>query len=94
VYPADVLMIFRAAGHGRSRQHHTPDSKSFSAGKVLAEQPWKAVSWRRGTKGRLIARFAALRACVADGPAQRTRDMGSHHLPDEEVSLVASIAQL
>jgi len=55
---------------------------------VLADQPWKQVSWRRGTKGRLTARFAALRVRVADGPTQRIRDMGNQHLPGEEVWLV------
>ncbi len=48
VYPADVAMIFPVAGHGRPRQHHIPDSKSVAAEKVLAEQLWKQVSWRRG----------------------------------------------
>lgn len=88
VYPADVAMIFPVSGHGRPRQHHIPDSKSLGAEKVLAERPWKAVSWRRGTKGRLTARFAALRVRVADGPTQRIRDMGNQHLPGEEVWLV------
>ncbi|VWX49734.1 hypothetical protein NOVOSPHI9U_260014 [Novosphingobium sp. 9U] len=64
------------------------DSKSLGAEKMLAERSWKAVSWRRGTKGRLTARFAALRVRVADGPTQRIRDMGNQHLPGEEVWLV------
>lgn len=88
VYPADVAMTFPVAGHDRPRQHHIPNSKSVAAEKLLAEQPWKAVSWRRGTKGRLTARFAALRVRVADGPTQRIHDMGNQHLPGEEVWLV------
>ncbi|MDB5713645.1 MAG: family transposase [Sphingomonadales bacterium] len=88
VYAADVAMIFPVSGHGRPRQHHIPDSKSVAAEKLLAEQPWRSVSWRRGTKGRLTARFAALRVRVADGPTQRIRDMGNQHLPGEEVWLV------
>lgn len=88
VYPADVAMIFPVSGHGRPRQHHIPASKSLAAEKVLAKQRWRAVSWRRGTKGRLTARFAALRVRVADGPTQRIRDMGNQHLPGEEVWLV------
>ena len=55
---------------------------------MLGTQPWQQVSWRRGTKGRLFARFAALRACVADGPPQRVHDMGTQHLPGEEAWLV------
>ncbi|UAJ12209.1 IS701 family transposase [Glacieibacterium megasporae] len=88
VYPADVAMIFPIAGHGRPRQHHIPDAKSVASETLLAGQPWKRVSWRRGTKGRLAARFAALRVRVADGPTQRIRDMGGQHLPGEEVWLV------
>jgi hypothetical protein len=88
VYPADVAMIFPVAGHGRPRQHHIPDSKSLAAEKLLAEQAWRSVSWRRGTKGRLSSRFAAIRVRVADGPTQRIRDMGGQHLPGEEVWLV------
>ena len=85
-------MIFPVAAHGRPRQHHIPDSKSVAAETLLAEQPWQRVSWRRGTKGRLTARFAAVRVRVrvrvADGPTQRIRDMGNQHLPGEEVWLV------
>ena len=81
-------MIFPVSGHGRPRQHHIPDSKSVAAEKLLAGQPWRRVSWRRGTKGRLAARFAALRVRVADGPTQRIGDMGNQHLPGEEVWLV------
>lgn len=68
VYAADVAMIFPVSGHGRPRQHHIPDSKSVAAEKLLAGQPWRSVSWRRGTKGRLSARFAAVRRRVAVGP--------------------------
>ena len=88
VYPADVATIFPVAGRGRPRQHHIPDSKSVAAETLLAGQPWRRVSRRRGTKGRLTARFAALRVRVADGPTQRIRDMGNQHLPGEEVWLV------
>ncbi len=83
-----VAMIFPVSGHGRPRQHHIPDSKSVAAEKLLAEQPWRSVSWRWGTKGRLTARFAAVRVRVADGPTQRLRDMGGQHLPGEDVRLV------
>lgn len=55
---------------------------------MLETAPWRTVSWRRGTKGRLSARFAAIRVCVADGPTQRIHDKGAQHLPGEEVWLV------
>jgi len=83
VYPLDVAMIFPAAGRGRPRLRHIPDQLSVAAETVLGSQPWRQVSWRRGTKGRLAARFAALR--VADGPPPRIHDMGAQHLPGEEV---------
>ena len=54
----------------------------------LETVPWRKVSWRRGTKGKLSARFAAVRVLVADGPPQRIHDMGAQHLPGEEVWLV------
>ncbi|WP_155258105.1 transposase, partial [Bradyrhizobium japonicum] len=49
---------------------------------------WKTVSWRSGTKGRLKARFAALRVRTADGPPQRIWDKGQQHLPGDEVWLI------
>ena len=88
VYPADVEMIFPVAGRGRPRQRHIPDAVSIGAQAMLEQAKWQTVSWRRGTKGRLSARFSALRVRVADGTPQRIHDMGAQHLPSEEVWLV------
>jgi len=88
VYPADVTMVFPVAGRGRPRKRHIPDVISIGAQAMLATAKWQAVSWRRGTKGRLSARFAALRVRVADGPTQRIHDLGAQHLPGEEVWLI------
>lgn len=88
VYPADVTMIFPVAARGRPRQRHIPDVKSVTAQSMLETIPWRTVSWRRGTKGRLSARFAAVRVRVADGPPQRIRDMGAQHLPGEAVWVI------
>jgi SRSO17 transposase len=55
---------------------------------MLERARWRTISWRRGTKGRLTARFAALRVRVADGPPQRIGKMGAQHLPGEEVWLI------
>ena len=88
VYPADVAMIFPVAGRGRPRQRHIPDTRSIDAQATLEHARWQKISWRRGTKGRLAARFAALRVRVADGPTQRIHDMGAQHLPGEEVWVV------
>jgi len=41
-----------------------------------------------GTKGKLKARFAAVRVRVADGPPQRIRDKGQQHLPGDEAWLI------
>lgn len=88
VYPSDVALIFPVARRGRPRQRHIPDSQSVAAEKVLAGATWRQVSWRRGTKGRLSARFAVLRVRVADGPTQRIGDQANQHMPGEEVWLV------
>jgi SRSO17 transposase len=88
VYHANVAMIFPVAGRGRPRKRHVPDTTSVSAQAMLEETPWRMLSWRCGTKGRLQARFAARRVRVADGPPQRIGAMGAQHLPGEEVWLI------
>jgi SRSO17 transposase len=88
VYPAGVKLIFPIAGRGRPRQRHIPDLLSIPAEDMLANAKWKNVSWRLGTKGRLKARFAAVRVRIADGPPQRIRDKGQQHLPGEEAWLI------
>ena len=88
VYPADVSMIFPVANRGRPRKNAIPDMTSRPAQAMLETLPWRKVSWRRGTKGKLSARFAVVRVRVADGPPQRIHDMGAQHLPGEEVWLV------
>lgn len=88
VYPADVQLIFPVAGRGRPRQRHVPDVKSVAAHAMLEGAKWRQISWRRGTKGRLTARFAAVRACIADGAQQRIGSAGAKHMPGEEVWLV------
>lgn len=81
-------MIFPVAGRGRPRKNHVPDVASRPAQEVFESAKWQTVSWRRGTKGKLSARFAALRVLVADGPPQRIGHLGQQHLPGEEVWLV------
>ena len=49
---------------------------------------WQNVSWRTGTKGKLKARFAAVRVRIADEPPQRIRDKGQQHLPGDEAWLI------
>jgi SRSO17 transposase len=86
VYPADVAVLPPPAG-GR-RKLHEPDQLSRPAEEVLAEAAWRNVTWRRGTKGKLAARFAAVRIRVADGAAQQIGGRPAQHLPGEEAWVV------
>jgi SRSO17 transposase len=88
VYPADVQLIFPVATHGRPRLRHVPDLKSAAAHSILEGAKWRQVSWRRGTKGRLVARLAAMRVRIADGAPQRIGSSRGQHMPGEEVWLV------
>lgn len=88
VYPADVRMVWPVAKRGRPRRRHIPDILSTAAEDMLANATWRTISWRAGTKGKLKARFAAVRVRVADGPPQRIRDKGQQHLPGDEVWLI------
>ena len=81
-------MIWPVAGRGRPRKRHIPDVLSTAAENILASAKWQTVSWRNGTKGRLKARFAAVRVRTADGPPQRIKDMGQQHLPGDEAWLI------
>jgi DDE superfamily endonuclease len=86
VYPVDVQMIWPIAKRGRPRQRHVPDILSIPAEDMLASAKWRRISWRSGTKGKLKARFAAVRVRVADGPPQRNK--GQQHLPGDEAWLI------
>lgn len=88
VYPVDVQLIWPIATRGRPRRRHIPDVLSMPAEQVLADAKWRTISWRAGTKGKLKARFAAVRVRTADGPPQRIRDKGQQHLPGDEAWLV------
>jgi SRSO17 transposase len=88
VYPDDVRMIWPVPKRGRRRRRQVPDILSMPAEDMLAKGKWRTISWRTGTKGKLKARFAAVRVRVADGPKQRIRDKGQQHLPGDEAWLV------
>jgi SRSO17 transposase len=87
VYPADVQMIRPVTPRGRPRQR-IPATLSVAAEDVLATAKWQNISWRTGTKGKLRARFAAVRVRVADGTPQRIKDKTHQHLPGEQAWLV------
>lgn len=88
VYPVDVQLVFPVAARGRPRLRHVPDRTSIAAHAMLEDTKWSQVSWRRGTRGRLVARFAAVRVRIADGAPQRIGSSGAQHMPGEEVWLV------
>ena len=80
VYAADVRLV---APTGRARKP-VPDQEPQAAEAVLAALPWRRVTWRQGTKGKLSARFAAIRVRVGDGPVWGN----NRHLPGAQVWLV------
>jgi SRSO17 transposase len=60
----------------------------MAAEDMLADARWRNISWRTGTKGKLKARFAAIRVRVADGPPQWIRDKAHQHPPGDEAWLI------
>jgi SRSO17 transposase len=80
VYGADVELV---PPTGRKRRP-VPDQEPQEAEAVLVGLPWRRVTWRQGTKGPLVARFAATRIRVGDGATWAN----NRHLPGEEVWLV------
>jgi SRSO17 transposase len=84
VFTTGVGLLFPRAGRGKPRQHAVPSEQARGAADVLADGRWRRVTWRRGSKGALAARFAAVRVRVADGP----RSPRHGHLPGEEVWLL------
>ena len=80
VYGTDVQLV---APTGRARKP-APDQEPQAAENVLAALPWRRVTWRQGTRGRLAARFAAKRVRVADGATWAN----NRHLPGKEAWLV------
>ena len=88
VYPADVQMILPVAKRGRPRHKPVPNIPSIAAEQMLSAAKWHNISWRTGTKGKLKARFAAMRVRVADGSAQWIGDKSHQHPPGDEAWLI------
>jgi SRSO17 transposase len=88
VYPVDVTLVpAQRRPTGRPAKHPVPSAPSVEAAKLFAAMPrraFRSLSWRRGTKGPLKARFAAVRVRVADGPVAAR----AQHLPGDEAWLV------
>jgi SRSO17 transposase len=84
VYPVGVRLIWPIATRGRPRQaahsrHPVKSSRRHAGQRQVAK-----CELANATKGRLKARFAAVRVRTADGPPQRIKDMGQQHLPGDE----------
>ena len=80
VYDAGVQLV----PPGGRKRRPAPDQEPREAEAVLADLPWRRVTWRHGTKGPLAARFAATRIRVGDGATWAN----NRHLPGAEVWLV------
>jgi SRSO17 transposase len=68
----------------------------MAAEDMLADAKWQNVSWRNGTKGRLEARFAAVRVRTADGTQQHLRGdeawlIGEHRASGERKYYLANL---
>ena len=84
------LAAMRGQRMGRPRKHREPTVKSCAAEQMieaLGPAAFRSISWRRGTKGRLRARFACVRVRVADG-AKRSQ---GQRQPGEELWLIAEL---
>ena len=84
LYSPHVRLRWPRARTGRPRTRPIPNAAPRSAEAMLARARWRRVSWRRGTKGPLAARFAALRVRGGDGP----QTGAGQHLPGAELWLV------
>jgi transposase len=87
VYPPDVRMV-ASTTRGGPRKTLVPDAGAVSAAAMLAKASWRGITWRRGTKRPLRAKFATLRVRVADGPAVQLGGHAAQHLPGTVVWLV------
>ena len=85
VYSAAVKLRWPTPqGRGRPRRHGVPNERPVTAAAALKHVPWRPIRWRQGTKGPLVASFAARRVRVAEGPQSET----GHRLPGDELWLV------
>jgi SRSO17 transposase len=72
-------------GHGAASQAPgTERREPVAAEAMLANAAWRRISWRLGTKGPLVAEFAARRVRPAEGEQLRN----GQHAPGDEVWLV------
>src|SRR5918994_3894083 len=73
VYTTAVELLWPKAGTGRPRKHPVPSEDPVTAEQALAGAAWRRIAWRRGTKRRPAAEFAAPRVRPAGGKQLRHR---------------------
>jgi SRSO17 transposase len=83
LYPADVRLSWRRQGGG-VRKRPKPSCAPRGVRTVAKTLTWRRIRWRQGTKGPLVAQFAARRVRVGEGPALDT----GWKAPGDEVWLV------
>jgi len=88
VYPRSVRVRAPVRGsRGRPAKHGTTTAQRRSVREAIEDlgaRAFETITWRRGTKGDLVADFAATRIRVADGAKATSRI----HLPGDVVWLV------
>jgi SRSO17 transposase len=88
VYPATVTLAPPTQGAtGRPQTHPVPSAISVQAEAMIdgrGPRAFRRLTWRRGTKGPLVAAFAAVRVRAADGPLMAR----AQHLPGDAAWLV------
>jgi SRSO17 transposase len=84
VSPTTVRLRPSRTPTGRPSKHPVPNRPPRTAAETLAQQRWRRITWRSGTKGPLSGRFAAVRVRVADGPTNADKV----RLPGETVWLI------
>ncbi|WP_414653791.1 hypothetical protein [Geminicoccus sp.] len=84
VDPPAVQLHWPKASTGWPRNHPVPNKDPVPAEQALQHVEWHRIAWRQGTKGPLMAGFAAMRARPAEGEQLRQ----GRHLPGEEVWLI------
>src|SRR3954447_13529312 len=89
LYPPTVELLWPGAATGRPRKHPVPSEEPVAVEAMLANAAWRRISWRLGTKGPLVAAFAARRVRPAEGEQLRN----GQHAPGDEVWLVGVVGE-
>src|ERR671911_83252 len=83
VYPTEVKLVPPPVTRGGPRKTLIPDQEAIAAEAMLAKASWRPVTWRRGTKGPLRAKFAVVRVRVAEHRSSGERKYYLSNLPPD-----------